>query len=323
MKLLADLPIATTPRDTVRRVAGLRLLRFGGARAGTGPAILLVPSLINRWYVLDLRPGASLVEALLGAGFDVYALDWGVGGDEDRHLTWDDLATRLARAVRWTCGDSGQARISILGYSMGATLAAITTSLDPSRISAFVNLIGPIDFERIGGSRAMVDERWFDLEAIASAGNIAPAQVRAGFIALHPTVWWRKAFDFAERAHDPVAREAFACVETWVNDNVPFPAAAYVRYVQALYRNNELVRGTHHVLGRRVDLRRITCPTLVITAAQDEICPPAAAQALREHVGTDDVTLLPLDGGHVGAVVGHTARDELYPALTDWLKAKL
>ena len=46
-----------------------------GADAGR-PAILLVPSLINRAYIWDLRHGDSFVERLLAAGYDVLCLDW-------------------------------------------------------------------------------------------------------------------------------------------------------------------------------------------------------------------------------------------------------
>ena len=74
--------LAPTPRDTLFREGTAALYRFRSAE-GAAPRpnrapLLLVPSLINRWYVLDLRPGASLARALVDAGFDVYCLDWGV-----------------------------------------------------------------------------------------------------------------------------------------------------------------------------------------------------------------------------------------------------
>src|SRR5215467_9765104 len=99
-----------TPRHTIWREGSASLYRFrrpsreAGGRAPVveAPALplLLVPSLINRWYVLDLRSGASLVEALTQGGLDVFCLDWGAPGDEDRYLTWDDVVARLGRAVR-------------------------------------------------------------------------------------------------------------------------------------------------------------------------------------------------------------------------------
>jgi polyhydroxyalkanoate synthase subunit PhaC len=80
-------PLAPSPKDVVFRDAGASVYRFrrppwgrdGGAETPAGePAampLLLVPSLINRWYVLDLRPRASLVESLAAAGIDVFCLD--------------------------------------------------------------------------------------------------------------------------------------------------------------------------------------------------------------------------------------------------------
>src|SRR4030095_7183905 len=91
-------PLACTPRDAHALDGGARVLHFpGGAPPRVACPILLGPSLINRWYVLDLRPGASLVEALVGAGFDVWLLDWGIPEPEDRYLDWDTILRRLHR----------------------------------------------------------------------------------------------------------------------------------------------------------------------------------------------------------------------------------
>ena len=52
-----------------------------------------MPSLINRWYVLDLGPGRSLIEWLVARGHEVLCIDWGTPGDEDRYLTrkWNEF----------------------------------------------------------------------------------------------------------------------------------------------------------------------------------------------------------------------------------------
>ena len=102
-------PVGTTPADVVHRENKWRLLRY---RARTsGPAyrtpVLLVPSLINRHYVLDLLPGKSMAEDLVKAGHDVYCVDWGTPGDEDRYLTFDDVCDRyLGRAIRHVARNS-------------------------------------------------------------------------------------------------------------------------------------------------------------------------------------------------------------------------
>src|SRR5215831_9794295 len=101
---------APTPKDVVFNDAGASLYRFrpaasaGGAKA---PPVLLVPSMINRWYVLDLREGASLVSALVHKGLDVWCLDWGAPHDEDRYVTWEDVLARLDRMARRVRRDTG------------------------------------------------------------------------------------------------------------------------------------------------------------------------------------------------------------------------
>ncbi|HVV86181.1 MAG TPA: alpha/beta fold hydrolase [Kofleriaceae bacterium] len=313
-----------TPRDVVAREGTARLYRF----VGDGPRrralpILLVPSLINRWYVLDLRPGASLVAALVGAGHDVFCLDWGVPEDEDRHRDWDDVLHRLRRMARRTLRLAGAERLGLLGYCMGGTLTAIHAALHPGELAALVNLAGPIDFAKGGMLRRMVDRAWFDADAIADAGNVSPEQMQAGFTALRPTLELGKWASMPELAGDRAAQVAFRALDAWSSDNVPFPAAAYRTYIGQLYQDNRLVAGTHRALGRAVDLGAIRCPTMAIVADRDTICPPDAATALCERVGTRDTTVLRVPGGHVGAVVGGRAARELYPALAAWFADKL
>ena len=314
--------LAQTPRDELPLEGGARLLHFRSDATIAKP-ILLVPSMINRWYVLDLRPGASLVEALVGAGFDVWLLDWGVPQPEDRYLDWDSVLARLGRAVRRVQRETKQPAIGLLGYCMGGTLTAIHTSQFADGIAAFVTLCAPIDFSQGGALRRMVDPSWFDADAIADAGNVAPDQMQAGFSALRPTLEAAKMMSQPDLALDPKAREAFMALESWAGDNIPFPGEAYRRYITEMYQGNQLVAGTHRANGRAAQLGLIKCPTLVITASRDAICPPTAATALLKHIGSKDTSVLEVPGGHVGAVVGSRAAKEMYPGVARWLAPRL
>jgi polyhydroxyalkanoate synthase len=323
LPLLSPPPLAQTPRDEVALEGGATLYHFRGAAKPAGRPLLLIPSLINRWYVLDLRPGASLVEALVGAGFDVWCLDWGIPEDEDRYLDWEAVLARLARATRRVRRETGADRIGLFGYCMGGTLTAIHAAQHADELAALVTLAAPIDFSRGGQLRCMVDPSWFDPDAVADAGNVAPEQMQSGFTALRPTLELGKWASLPDLATDSAARQGFLALDAWASDNIPFPAEAYRRYIRDLYQNNELVAGTHRVRGREVHLGAITCPTLAITASRDTICPPAAATALLDHVGSTDKTTLEVSGGHVGAVVGSRAAREMYPALASWLARHL
>jgi polyhydroxyalkanoate synthase len=315
--------LAQTPRDEIALEGGARLYHFRGTGKPKGKPFLLVPSMINRWYVLDLRPGASLVEALVGAGIDVWCLDWGTPEAEDRYLDWEAVLARLGRAVRRVKRETGADKLGVLGYCMGGTLTSIYVAQHADEIGALVTLAAPIDFVRGGQLRCMVEPQWFDADAIADAGNVAPNQMQAGFVALRPTLDFGKLVSMPDLVQDPKGRDAFLALDEWASDNIPFPAAAYRRYIKDLYQENQLANGTHRVAGKPVELAKIKCPTLVITASRDSICPPPAATALLDLVGSSDKDVLEVSGGHVGAVVGSKAAREMYPALIKWLQQRL
>jgi polyhydroxyalkanoate synthase len=314
--------VAPTPRDVLWRDGCAALYRFRrpeGVRPAAAMPVLVVPSMINKWYVVDLRVGASLVEALAAGGLDVYCLDWGTARDEDRYLTWDDVIARLGRAVRFVERVSGAPQVGLLGYCMGATLAGIYTALEPKHVAALLNLAGPFDFAHAGFLRTMVDPKWFDVHAIADAGNVAPMQMQSGFVALRPTSQLAKWVAYFDRGHEPKARDAFDALEQWAGDNIPFPAAAYATYIEELYQKNLLVRGEHRVGGRRVELAGIRCPVLTVAGGRGTHCAQPAPRG-RVDAGKE---LVVVPGGHVGAVVGSKAPKVLYPAMRTWLTARL
>ncbi len=319
--------IAPTGKDTVYREGRGSLYRFHGKRAASSTQaaeshvpVLIVPSLINRWYVMDLREGASFVHAMSeDTPWATYLYDWGVPEDEDRFISWDDVLATLERVVRQVLRDSGADKVALVGYCMGATLGAIETALHPSKIACFVNLLGPIDFAHAGRLGMMVDPRWFDPYAMTAPGNLSAAHMQAGFLALNPMNQISKWVNLAGKVWDPKAREAFAALETWANDNVPFPGGAYVTYIKELYQENRLIHGDHWARGRRVDLSRITCPLLTVVAQRDQICPPRSALALHDVARSSVKDVISVPGGHVGAMVGSRAAKELYPKVVDWL----
>lgn len=349
--------IAPTRRSVIVRDGSARLLRFhgepgivGGApnananegRNGRRPpvsAVLLMPSMINRWYVLDLCTGSSMVAALVAAGLDVYAVDWGAPRDEDRHLSWSEAIDRAVRFARIVARRSPTRRVSLLGYCMGATVAAIAATQLRERLNSFVNLAGPIDFSHAGVLGKLVDPAFFDPLAIASAGNVTADQMQAGFVALDPLSVSRRWTTAATKIQQTRASGGssqrgqaaqsldpgftrWVALDYWAADNVGFPAAAWATYIQALYQRNELANAAHFYRGSVVDLRAVTCPVLTITAQRDSICPPAAATALSGLVGSDDVREVETPGGHVGAVVGRRAAERLYPELAEFFLTK-
>src|SRR5205085_7987923 len=119
--------VGKTPGDVVHEENGWRVLRYRPRAEGVAlkTPIVMVPSLINRHYVLDLLPGKSLVEWLVARGHDVFCLDWGTPEDEDRYRDFDDVDRAIGRALGRAVKLSGRPRAHLLGYCLGGTLAVM------------------------------------------------------------------------------------------------------------------------------------------------------------------------------------------------------
>jgi polyhydroxyalkanoate synthase subunit PhaC len=316
-------PVGVTPHSVVWTENKWRLLRFAPATPRFATPILMVPSLINRWYVLDLGPQRSLIEWLVAQGHEVFCIDWGTPGDEDRYLTWDDIAGRyIGRAVRIAAryGRSGQAHV--LGYCLGGTLAVSYVAAFPEYVASLLALAAPIDFEHAGIMAQWTRTPTFDVRAILDAfGNVPWPLMQASFNMLRPTLRAAKTVALLDRAWDDEFLEGFLATEHWGHDNVSFPGACYARYIEELYRGNRLIRGGFTVAGRPSELHQITCPVLALAFADDHIVPLASAAPLVDRVASRDKQLVVQSGGHVGAVVSRKAADRLWPVMHEfWAK---
>ena len=322
-----DAPVGVTPRELVWRKNKACLYRYVRQTPPTRqtPVFLVLP-LINRAYILDLRPGNSFVEHLLQQGFDVFLLDWGTPGDEDRALDMETLLTRyLPRAVRRASAAAANVPLTVLGYCIGGTLAACYAALYPDSPVQVRNLVlftTPIDFSDAGKFGVLTRKGVFPIEQLTSTLPLIPGQVPdLGAKLLNPLpstmgtyvrLWDRLAdgdFDVA----------GWQAMYRWVNEGVPFPSAAYRQWISDFYQDNKLVRGQFRVDGRVVRLSNIRCPLLNVAASSDEIAPRATTRAITTLVRSSDAEEIVLNGGHVGIVVGRAARTGLWPRVTDWL----
>jgi polyhydroxyalkanoate synthase len=314
-------PVGQTPHSVAWTENKWRLLHFVPQHRKFQTPILLVPSLINRWYVLDLGPARSLIEWLVAQGHEVYCIDWGTPGAEDRYLTWDDIGgTYLGRAVRLAARASSTGDVHVLGYCLGGTLAAAYVAAFPDGVASLTALAAPVDFAAGGMMSVWTRTPTFDVGAIQDAfGNIPWQLMQASFRLLKPTVNASKLVHLLDRAWDDEFLDGFLATERWGNDNVSFPGACYARYIEELYRQNRLVTGTFTVCNRPARLTSITCPVLAVAFTDDHIVPLPSAQPLIDLVPSRDKQLIVDRGGHVGAVVSRKAADRLWPALhTFW-----
>jgi polyhydroxyalkanoate synthase len=313
-------PIGTTPADTIHEENKWRLLRYRPRPEGLAyrTPVLLVPSLINRHYVLDLMPGKSFAGYLVSQGHDVYILDWGTPSSEDRFLTFDDICDRyLGRAVRIAARASERDETHLLGYCMGGILTSIYTAARPEHVASLVALAAPVRFHDEGLLSAWMRTPSFDVNAmIDGLGNVPWQLMQSAFHLLRPTLNLAKAVHLVDRAWNDEFLDGFLALETWGNDNVSFPGECYRRYATEIYQHDALARGEMTLSGRPARLSQIHCPVLAVTFEHDNIVPWKSAAALLDLVSSTDKQHIHLPGGHVGAVVSKSASRGLWPAMS-------
>ncbi len=315
-----------TPKEIIWTKNKAKLYRYEPEKPKKRPVpILMVYALINKPYILDLMPGNSLIEHLLGEGFDVYLLDWGVPGDEDADLSFDDYVLDYIRPatkrVLWTSGAEGY---TLFGYCMGGTMSAMYASLFPEKpLENLVLLTTPVDFspEEMGLLGLWTREECFDPGLLVeSFGNIPSELIDNSMQMLKPIQNYVGTYaSMWERIVEDKPMETWLAMNKWVNDGTPFPGAAFKQWIGEFYQGNKLAKGELVLRGRKVDLSNVTCPVLNIAGEKDHICPLPQTRATMDLIGSEDKEFFVLDAGHVGLMTGRDARKGLWPKVSAWL----
>ena len=312
-----------TPSEVVWEQGHVRLLHYPGNQVRYRTPLVFVFALVNRPYILDLKPGKSVVEHFVRQGFDTYLIDWGAPTDADRHLTLDDYINGylldVAQFVKQRCGAQ---KLNILGYCMGGTMSAMFTALHQELVKNLILLAAGIDFSSKDGLLLRwTDAKYFDVDQLVDVCGNAPAQfLQAAFQLLKPVAnLIEKPMNLWERLDDDAFVDDFLTMETWLQDNIAVPGEVFREFVKHLYQNNRLTKGQMPVGRKIVDLTRITCPILNIMASKDDLVPCGQSQPFNDLVSSKDRKTMMLEAGHIGLAVGGRAQKEIWPAAAQWL----
>jgi polyhydroxyalkanoate synthase len=298
-----------------------RLLDYG--RDTGSPAVLVVPSLINRFYVLDLLPELSFLGHLAERGLRPLVVDWDVPGWEEQDFDLTDYVTGRLEGAFDAALRVARGRIGVAGYCMGGLFALALALRRPDKTSCLALLATPWDFH---AERAQL-ARFFGLIAdwlpllCDEQGALSVDVIQSLFFLLDPFTAERKFTRFA--ALDPNGDEAraFVALEDWVNDGVPLAAAVAQDCVRSWYGENEPARTQWRIGGERVDPKLLRAPALVVVPSRDRIVPPSSAEPLARALG--GATVLRPRLGHVGMMSAARAPDMLWNPIADWFRARL
>lgn len=297
----APRPPPRPPGHTVARIGAVRLVFAGGP--AEGPAILLVPSVINGGEVLDLLPGHSLVEALATRGHAVLRIDWGGLDRGERRLGLAGLVSaRLVPLARRLPG-----RFAILGHCLGGTLALAAARLLPG-LCRLVLLATPWHFAAYSAQRQAA-AAWAWIEPLGRClGAVPLAALNPLFWSLDPGGVAAKFRALGTGPVDPGRLRLFAAVEDWANGGPALPLAVARDIFVGALQKDLMARGRWRVGGAPVRPEALGLPILEIGARADRLVPPAVRPRW------PGMRHLELEGGHVGILVGRR-RSQLWDAL--------
>ncbi|HEX9489145.1 MAG TPA: alpha/beta fold hydrolase [Stellaceae bacterium] len=284
-----------------------------------GAPVLVVPSLVNRAYILDLAEGKSLLRYLAGVGLRPLLVDWGRPDATERRFNLTDYIAGRLEAAGEAAAMAAGTPVAVVGYCMGGLLALALAQRRPRLVSCLALLATPWDFhaERPGQARLLGELAEPLARGFVALGEVPVDVLQMLFAALDPLLALRKFSRFAALAEGSAEERDFVAVEDWLNDGVPLALPVALECLGGWYGDNTPGRGRWQVAARPVLPARVAVPSLVVVPAQDRIVPPATAAALADGLRGSDRLTPPL--GHIGMMVAREAPAAVWQPLARWL----
>jgi polyhydroxyalkanoate synthase len=314
---------AQTDSEIVLQNRSFRLLRYKSKNRKYKTPVLIVSSLVGKYYILDLTAERSYVSHLLNEGFDVFIIDW-TTDDASEKFGLDVYADKfLSEIVERVCELSKSKKVSLLGYSLGGILALIYSALYVNKVKNLILLTTPIDFSQKGAIRDWTSEEAFDVDrTIDWFGNISGEAVSFSMQMVKPVSSFLRGANILQFAENRKDFDALTALEIWLQDAAPFPAELFRDVIKKLYRKNLLTKNELKIGEKKVDLKKIKASVLNVVGTHDQVVTPESSEKLFGLLGKIDKTQIELDYGHLTISVGSGAKEDFWKKSAEWLKEK-
>lgn len=281
--------------------------------------ILIIPSLINRHYILDLEENNSFVKFLADNGLDVYLASWGEPTTDELDFGLDSYISRIGKMIDTIYKTTGQ-KIVLGGYCMGGLLAMAGAMERSEKLKSIAFFSTPWDFHGGNFVRFILSEE--NLRAtesiIDSYEKIPAAFVQAIFYYMHFSFVGQKFETHPFLAENSHYKDSFLALESWANDGISMTRTVAKECFFEWVNNNNVTKLKWKSCGEYVSPHKIShLPAFFAMPKKDRIVPPACAMPLTSYFNNH--AIIEPNAGHIGMIVGTSAKQQTWQPFLEWV----
>lgn len=299
--------LAATEGAVVLTTPEFELIQYRPVTEEVGKVpLVIVPPLINKYYVADLAPGRSLIEYLVSQGQQVFTLSWRNPGAEQRDWGMEHYAKAVVCALDAVRQIAAVESIHTLGLcSGGALLSMVAAHLfangQGDRLVSISLGVNVLDQSRAGLQAALAGKKSAKaaIKYSQSKGFLDGAALAEMFAWMRPNdlVWSYWVNNYLQ-GRDPAPFD----VLFWNADTTRMTAALHRDFIELFLDNNLASPGAASVLGTPVDLSAVKADSYVVAGIADHISPWQASYRSAQLLGGDTRFVLSTSG-HIACMV--------------------
>jgi len=305
--------LAVTPGSVVLRNEVLELIQYQPqSEQVRATPLLVVPPTINKYYILDLAPGRSLIEYLVAQGQQTFAISWRNPDQEQGHFDLDTYARAISEARDAVAEISGVDSVHMAAACSGGIVTAglvghLAASGRLGDVASLTLMVCALDNAQAGTVSALATR---DLAAAAVAesarkGYVDGRALAGVFTWLRPNdLVWSYVVNNYLLGKEPPAFD----ILYWNQDTVRMAAGLHRDFIHIGLENSFTRPGALEVLGTPVDTSAVDVDVYAVAGLSDHIVPWENAYRSAQLFGGSRRFVL-ARSGHIQALVNPPAAE--------------